>query len=82
MPGGYASCGGVDPIFCRHMRPSRSTSSESDFARQPRTGGNTCGHWWRSIRTRLLDYARQDQGTVDKIFKDHFKFGIGIENRP
>ena len=76
MRGGYAACGG-DPWCEAAPRPLYIQQSPELASR---VGGSTCGHWWQSIRTRLLEYARQDQGTVDKIF-GHFKWGFGIENR-
>ena len=76
MRGGYAPCGG-EPWCEAAPRPLYIQQSPELASR---VGGSTCGHWWQSIRTRLLEYARQDQGTVDKIF-GHFKWGFGIENR-
>ncbi len=76
MRGGYAPCGG-DPWCAAAPKPLDIQKSDGLASR---VGGNTCGHWWRSIRTRLLEYARQDQGIVDKIF-GHLKWGLGIENR-
>ena len=76
MRGGYAPCGG-EPWCEAAPRPLYIQQSPELASR---VGGSTCGHWWQSIRTRLLEYARQDQGTVDKIF-GHFKWGLGIENR-
>ncbi len=76
MQGGYAACGG-DPIFCSNAPMPLDIQRSKSLA--DRVGGNTCGHWWESIRTRLLDYARLDQGTFDRL-TDHFRLGLGIQN--
>ena len=76
MQGGYAHCGG-DPRFCRGAPMPLDIQKSTTLAN--RAGGNTCGHWWESLRTRLLDYARRDQGTFDRL-TDHMKWGLGLQS--
>ena len=79
MPGGYLPCAGyADPQRCVANAPMPLDIQQS-AALAGRVGGNTCGHWWESIRARLLDYARRDQGAFDRL-TGHLKWGLGIQD--
>ena len=74
--GGAASCGG-DQRYCQNA-PMPLDIQKSASLRN-RVGGNSCAHWWESLRTDLLDYARRDQGTIDRAV-NFLKWGFGIDS--
>lgn len=77
MRGGYLGCGG-DPRYCRNAPMPLDIQKSTSLA--SRVGGTTCEHWWESMRTRLLDYARKDQGSFDKLVNS-IQLGLGVEDR-
>lgn len=66
MPGGYQLC--TDNTNCRWAPASLAVQFSHDPDELARRGlGATCADWWEVIRGQILDQARADQGTFDRI---------------
>ena len=66
MAGGYQLC--TTKENCRRA-PASLRVQFSDPAELARRGlGDTCADWWETIRVKILDQAKADQGTWDKMW--------------
>lgn len=67
MPGGYRLC--TDNTNCKNAPGSLHVQFSTNPGELVRRGlGDTCADWWEVIRGKILDQARADQGTFDRIW--------------